>query len=353
MNQSQHEPVRLAIVGCGAITDIAHLPAALRSNAVQVYALIDKKLDNAKALARKYGLSDILILTDLQQVLEKVDGVLIAAPNGAHFELAKAALDAGRPVLVEKPLTIAFGDANTLCELAQARQTFISVGYVTRHFPSVRLMKQLLESGDLGRVLSFHIEYGTSKDGWEPLSGYTVDQRMSGGGALIGTGTHFIDRTLYWFGNPKSFTYEDDSYGGVEANCKGELSFDNGGSPFSGTFFLSKTIALQNKMFVETERYTCIFDQSQPGIIKAFPKDKPELVFDIRPAFLKQDSAQLSYFQVQLEEFASIIRKGGRPTVDGLFGAESVKLVEQMYANRSQLEESWLLSGRKEATAGT
>lgn len=338
---AQVPPVAIAIVGCGAITERYHLPAALRSPAVELRALVDIQLGNAQRLARRYALH-CKLASNLADVLDDAEGVIIAAPNSAHFELASLALARGIPVLVEKPITNTYAEAEQLCQLAEKRGTFISVGYWKRRTPSVRLMKDLLETGYFGKVESFHYEFG-AVGGWETVSGYSLSRQLSGGGVLIDTGCHFIDRMHYWFGEPTSFKYWDDSYGGVESTCFAEVLYDTERWNFRGTILLSKAVRLKNCFRLESGIHSCTVGETQRTTITVAPRETPEIEYEISPRADRAHPAKRDYFQEQLEEFASIIRNGGHPTVDGSTGALVTKLVEQMYSQRRQLEEPWLL----------
>ena len=97
-------PVKLAIVGCGRITEDSHLRAALKSAAIDIAALVDTDLSRAAILRRMYGIS-CEVVPSVEAVLEKVEGVLIATPNRTHAAIARVVLGRGIPVLIE-----AFGD---------------------------------------------------------------------------------------------------------------------------------------------------------------------------------------------------------------------------------------------------
>ena len=333
--------IRIAIVGCGKITTDYHLPAALVSPLVEVHTLVDTNVTNAEALRHKYA-ADCAVSQDLSKALSDVDGVLIATPNRTHFELAKMALNAGVSVLIEKPMTTRYADALALCELAKTTGSLISVGYKTRYYPSVILMKQLLQDGFLGAIHSFHYEYG-SRGGWSPVSGYNIDPEMSGGGVVINGGTHFLEKMLHWFGEPSSVIYRDDGYGGVEANAKADFHFHNDLGDFSGSFFVSKTVALRNKLFIESERYSCELSETQTETITLYPKDNPDLRMELanRSSGEPANLPSYHYFQKQLEEFAEAVLHDRKVSVDGWTAAQSVKLIEDMYQNRQQLEEPW------------
>jgi hypothetical protein len=97
-------PVRIAIVGCGAIGASTHIPAALRSSKVRLTALVDTSQENLDEAARRFAVPAVKT-TRLEEAFPLVDGILIATPNHTHYALAAKAIEAKIPVLIEKPLT--------------------------------------------------------------------------------------------------------------------------------------------------------------------------------------------------------------------------------------------------------
>jgi predicted dehydrogenase len=333
--QSQ-DRVRLAFVGCGAITSQEHLPAALRSPRAEVVALVDQRVENAAALARLYGLN-ARVTGNLSEVLDDVQGFVLATPNDTHYPIARQILERGKPVLIEKPLTTRYDHALELCELAESRRTFISVGYRFRFFPSARLLKRLLEENYFGRVLSFHCEMG-SAGGWAPVSGYNLDRARSGGGVLVINGTHFLDLALFWFGDPVSQVYQDDNYGNVEANCKGAWNYDGPRGRFDGSFFFSKTIKLSNRFLIETERGRVEWSAMDAERIRVSEPDQPDVRFELSP---RGSGGAVDSFRDQIEEFCANARHPGTVTSDGRNGARSIRLIEDMYRGATRLGETW------------
>jgi predicted dehydrogenase len=327
-------PVRLAIVGCGRITEDSHVPAALKAAGIELAALVDPDVTRAAVLKRMYGCS-CEIATGLDTVIDSVDAALIATPNHTHVSIARVALERGRPVLIEKPLTRRHAEAEELCALARRNGAFISVGFMTRHYPVVRLMRKLLDEGFFGPVKRFQFEYGT-RGGWAPHTRYNLNREQSGGGVLLVSGTHYLDRMLFWFGSPRAFSYADDSHGGVEANCKAKLEFDAG---LTGTLFFSKTVELANRFVMETERYRVEIPWSERRRMALWPRERLGVAMTLEDSPAAKDE---DCFQLQLEEFARVIRHGGRPTVTGEEGARSVKLCEDFYAARTRLGEPWV-----------
>jgi predicted dehydrogenase len=91
--------------------------------------------------------------TSLAQCLDDVEAVVVAAPPGAHASLAMAALDAGKGVLVEKPLATSVADAEAMVDLARSRRSLLMVGHTFEYNPAVWKLKELVDSGELGRIL--------------------------------------------------------------------------------------------------------------------------------------------------------------------------------------------------------
>jgi len=332
-------PIPIGIVGAGAIVKTAHLPAALRSPLVEVAAVVDRKLDNAAGLLKDYGLHCALA-SDLSEVIDRVAAVIIATPPGSHYALAQFALNHDVHVLLEKPMTVRSADALSLCELAERRSKVLAVGYYSRCHPSVVLMKRLIDEGFFGEILGFRLQHG-SIGGWTPVTNYKLDLEQAGGGELMSNGTYFIDRLLYWFDAPRRFKYQDDSHGGPEANCKWQMQYDNAIGQFSGEIFLSATVNMKTRFVLDTTKYICEHIENRTQSVMLYPKNDARMRMELFSNTTAIDPEQ-DYFQEQLERFVGAINGWCTVPVDGRFGARSVQLIEDMYRNRSLLDESWL-----------
>lgn len=140
----------VALVGYGywgpnLARNLHEQPAARLSHVVDV---------NPTALERAQRLYNCAVTTQLDTVLADpaVDAVVVATPARTHFAVAYAALQAGKHVMVEKPLTMDLGEARLLIELAQQRNLTLMVGHVFEYNPAVRFIKQVIERGELGDV---------------------------------------------------------------------------------------------------------------------------------------------------------------------------------------------------------
>lgn len=344
MNSRPGRDVRLAIAGCGAITENSHLPTALATPGVVIGALVDPSIATAERLARSYALT-CRIAGRLEDILGEIDGVVIATPNHTHAALIESCIDHGVAVLVEKPFTTTSADGERLSRKAEEKGVPISVGYRTRHYANVRLMKELLDTRYFGAIRGFRYEFG-SAGGWAPVSGYNLSREHAGGGVLVVTGTHFLDRMLYWFGEPVEYEYWDDSYGGVEANCQARFRFRDGDQDFTGELFFSKSMALRNRFEMDTDAYRCVIPESDTTAVTLMPRSHPGIKFAVTETGTRPKPDANGSFLSQMEEFAEVVRKLRAPSVDGMFATRSIRWIEKMYGSRKQLPEPWRLFGQ-------
>ena len=118
--------------------------------------LVDLSEERRKQAATLYP--HVQMIDDVNRVLEDstVSSVIIATPAPTHAPLARAALNAGKHVFVEKPLTESTAEAVELAELADAKGLVLMVGHVFEYVPAVRMMRQLIADGEVGDILYLH-----------------------------------------------------------------------------------------------------------------------------------------------------------------------------------------------------
>lgn len=333
------KPFRLGLIGAGAVTRELHMEGALASPQAVVTALVDPVVERAERLAWDFGIEP-KVAARVEDIFECVDGVVIATPNITHRDIAITCFNAGVPCLIEKPLATTAEDAQAICTAAATAGKVLAVGYTTRFRDEVVLLRQLLQSRYFGAVRRFHYQEGTV-GGWTPLSGFVADRKAAGGGVLVTTGTHFINRMLYWFGYPDCSSLIDDSKGGPESHCLAQFQYDDGGKPIEGSLLLSKTVELKPGLVIESERGEVVFPMGRSPLY-FFPRDNPTLQTVIAPNGPKLFSAAKSDSQLEIENFIDASRSQSAPLVDGLEGLQSVKLIEELYGHRTALSESWL-----------
>ena len=141
--------LRIAIVGCGKIAD-QHVQAIARISACQIVSLCDQELLMAGQLGERFGISSCF--SDLARMLEETspDVVHITTPPQRHYSLAKACLEAGAHVYLEKPFTVTAEEAESLIRLADSRGLKITAGHNYQFTLEMLEMRRLVKEGYLG-----------------------------------------------------------------------------------------------------------------------------------------------------------------------------------------------------------
>ena len=230
---SESEPLRVAIIGCGAAARELHLPVLTGHPQATVTAVVDVDRERAQALADAYHVPKVL--TRVEDVDRAVaDAAVICTPPYHHAVGAQALLSRGLHVLVEKPLATTSRDARAMVDAAASARLVLAVGVFRRLFPSTRLVRRLLRSGWLGRVLEFDAEEGEVY-AWPTATLGNMRRDLAGGGVLIDFGSHTMDRLLYMFPDEvRVLKYRDNARGGVESDCVVNLEMGCEGNRVQG-----------------------------------------------------------------------------------------------------------------------
>ena len=342
-------PIRLAILGCGAITRSEHIPAVTAHPGVELVALVDAELSRAQGLIRNRGLS-CQAVADYHEVFGRVDAVINALPNHLHPVSNRESLHAGLHVLCEKPLAITAAEARASTELAEQKKLVLAVGVNRRFAASHPLLKLILEDGLLGTVQDYDFQYGGAFD-WRSASGFYFDRAKAGGGALMDFGVHMLDSVLDWFGPVSSFDYQDDDWGsGIEANVLLDVQHKGRFGEIPGHLQISRTFSLKNRLLVRGSAASAeISAQDLEVIVIHRPVAGVPVSHTLR---LENYPSAKSYYR-QLDNFVTSIVNGTKPEVDGWQALRTLELVENCYASKRRIAEPWseIETSRKEARA--
>jgi predicted dehydrogenase len=192
-------PLRVAIAGLG-FGEKVHLPALRACRHTAPVALWHPRQERLEVACRKAelpGHSDYAALLDDPAI----DAVVIATPPAPRFGLAKQALEAGKHVMLEKPVALCAEDAEELQRLALRNNLTVAVDFEYRAVPLFQQLDALIKTGVLGELYVVKLDWlmGSRADGSRPWNWYS--QRSEGGGVLGALGTHAFD-TLHWLVGP-------------------------------------------------------------------------------------------------------------------------------------------------------
>ena len=185
-------PVKLGIIGCGNVTRKRHLPAIQSLSDLQLVALADIDVSRLDQAGDRYGIQRRY--SDYHDLLQDqdIEAVAVCAPLELHVEMALAALDAGKHVLIEKPLAPSLDQADELIERAEGSPCKVMVGYNLRWHRLVRQAREMIRQGKLGQtelavaVFTAGTHYKNDVLEWKK-------RRALGGGVLMEFATHYFD----------------------------------------------------------------------------------------------------------------------------------------------------------------
>ncbi len=201
MKHGDREKVRIGVIGTGAICQLMHLPILAERRDVEVVAVADLDDMKAQSVARRFGVGRVLD-DDALVADDEIQGVVISAPSFVHESLARACLEAGKHVLVERPLALSAGGVRWIMKAAREAGRSVILGMAHRYQPNVRALRSAIAGGALGKLGSVRVTW-LNRAVRRPRGGWRRRALESGGGALMDLGVPALDLALWTMGYPK------------------------------------------------------------------------------------------------------------------------------------------------------
>jgi predicted dehydrogenase len=306
--------VRIALFGSGWIMDF-HARGVLEHPAGELVAATNWREPSLRELAERHGIPRIT--TDWRELAadRSIDAAVIATPNALHAPQAIACLEAGKHVLVEKPMARTLAEALAMNEAADRSGAALMVAHCWRFHSDVRALRNRIARGELGDITKTR-GYGVHA-GWGP-SGWFTDRELAGGGALLDMGVHAIDTVRFLLGDPapeEVCARIATRYGDYQVDDDGVLliGWSNGTSSVVESGWWHPHLA-------GLEADTEVYGTSGYARIWDFTEG-PEGY---------QHCAQPMY-SAQMAEFIEAVSQGRRPQPSGVDGAVVMDVVERAY----------------------
>lgn len=336
MQTPAETPLRLVAVGAGTVVEKRYIPAVAALDGCEITHVVDLDADRAAELAREHGIAGHG--TELEEVLGSVDAAVIATPPSSHAAIAVACLRRGVHVLCEKPLAPTREEGERIAVAARQSGAVMSVAMVRRVGGSVRLAKFLLDRGVLGRLERIEAEEGGAFN-WPLRTGHIFESR-SEGGVLRDTGTHLIDLCLWLSGGRglRPGAYEDDSWGGPEANAAVEFEIETEGGTVPARVEVSFTRSLANEVRVTGEAGELVALTS--GGVTAELRLRGAPPVELRLAG-QTPGSRVDDFVRQLASFRDAIRAGSGPPVPVEEALPTLALVDACAGRGRRRVRTW------------
>lgn len=202
MNLIKNDPIQTAIIGFGLAGKFIHSPF-LKTQPERFY--VESILERSKSESKElFPLAKIGRSMDELLKNPKLELVVITSPNDTHFPYAKAALKAGKHVVVDKPFTIHSSEALELIEISKSVQRTISVFQNRRYDADFLTIQEILSQHILGDIHEFTARYDRYNPTIKPNA--WREESQPGCGVLYDLGSHILDQALCLFGLPKTIT---------------------------------------------------------------------------------------------------------------------------------------------------
>lgn len=193
--------IRIGIVGCGMISRY-HAQAILKTKGASLAGCCSHSYKSAEAFAREFSVPAFQCYAQMLSQNE-IDAVAICTPSGDHADQILAALDAGKHVIVEKPMCLSLEEANKVVEKAEQTGLVVCVISQSRFSDAAREIKRVIDAGAFGKMVSASLmmRYYRSQEYYDQ-AGWRGTIDGDGGGVLMNQGIHGIDLLCYLMGRP-------------------------------------------------------------------------------------------------------------------------------------------------------
>jgi predicted dehydrogenase len=197
-----NDPIGVAVLGAGFIAEyhLAGIAAASMDGGAraEVRALAARSAGRAAPLSRRFGIADVV--TEWRRALERpdVDAVVICTPDDTHEEIAIAAAEAGKAILLQKPMAGTVASCERIIAAAERAGIDLQVSFMHRYFPEVEAARAMLADGVIGRVHSARIRNATPGPDWND---WFFAKANVTGGVVDQLGVHGIDLALQLLGD--------------------------------------------------------------------------------------------------------------------------------------------------------
>jgi predicted dehydrogenase len=339
----------VAHIGAGSI-GVLRAQAVAETDGLKLRVVADLRRDAADSIAAKHACD---FTTDWQDAIRRpdVDMVIISTPPSLHAEMAIAAAEAGKHILVEKPIAHTLADAEKMCNVADRCGVLIKTGYNHRYFPSMKFAKNLIDSGRIGEVIRVHA-YAGHPGGKEFGPKWVTDGAVTGGGSLVDNGIHILDLTRFFMGGDVQsgkgyvanliwpFEQAEDNSFALFQSSSGAIAYVHASwTEWRGYFFSVETVCSRGYVKASYPPMLAEWGEtSEPGVrakrrYEIFPK------FQILERLKSWRWTIIQSFVEEMSDFQEGIRAGKEVEPTGRDGLKTLQMAHAIYRSSKENQE--------------
>lgn len=318
--------IKTAVIGSGFM-GAAHIEALRRIGGVEISAIASDDLPAAKKLADKFGIPNVY--ESWQKIIDdkNIEAVHNCTPNYLHFEINKAAAEAGMHILSEKPLTISSNQSNELVELVKKHGVVNAINFNYRFYPVIQHAKSLVNSGDVGEIYFAHGNYLQDWLFYNTDYNWRLETQVSGESrAMADIGSHWCDMIQFVTGlkikkvfadlftiHEKRFkqkraieTFKGKEISGSVNNDEIKINTEDGGAVIfqfengsRGVFSVSQVSAGRKNHFsfeVNGSKKSFAWNQENPNELWLGYREKPNEILIKDPSLLSSEARQFAHY---------------------------------------------------------
>jgi predicted dehydrogenase len=192
--------IKIGIIGCGSIAEFRHAPEYAENSEAEIVAYFDPKMQRAEKLAGLYGGA---VVKDYNAIIEDktIDAISVCSTNEMHHVITTKALESGKHVLCEKPIAVSLEGAQKMLDAAKKSGKILMIGHNQRLAAAHQRAREILQSGELGRVITFATTFGhKGPEYWSEVKStatWFFEKNKSVFGVAGDLGMHKIDLMRY------------------------------------------------------------------------------------------------------------------------------------------------------------
>ena len=226
--------IQWGFIGCGSVTEKKSGPAFNKVEGSKVVAVMRRNADKAKDYAARHGINTWY--TDAQKLINdpNVNAIYVATPPSTHAEYAIAAMRAGKPVYVEKPMASSYGECQEMVRVSEETGVPCFVAYYRRTLPYFQRVKQLIDERKLGNISTVHIQFAIppyATDYSRETLPWRVKKEFAGAGYFYDLASHQLDLLDYILGpiaDAQGYTFNIADLYDVEDTVSAAFQFKSG-----------------------------------------------------------------------------------------------------------------------------
>lgn len=332
LSYSKVASVRFIVLGGGAVTSEYYIPALKQLDLSEGAVVVDASppaSSGGRLSEPTYSRSDYVSFLEAEPGQgEKPECVIVALPNHLHVDAVRRALESGRHVLCEKPLSLSSSACAELSELAASKGLSLKVAMSRRYLPSMMLARDIVLAADLGPVTSIEV-HDCVPFGWRPRSFAFFSKEA--GGVLADMGVHYLDYIETLVGELTPISYSDDAMGGVESSL--QFALTAGDIPVD--IRLSRIHQSGSHMRIVCAKGEVRIDKTVENEVTVTPRGAParRIVVD-RPFGGDLPNDFHGSFAQMLVDVGRAIAGAETRLADASDAARTVKLIEWAYESR-------------------